>query len=286
MNINSYRFKMGRFECIAVRDGYLKDLVPIQILFKNASKELLGQVLRSHNIQSDQWTELFTCLVINTGEHCVLVDTGLGIQEAVPEAGKLLQNLREVGIEPGDIDTVIISHAHGDHIGGTTEPRGRPAFPNARYYIHQAEWDFWTSEATLTNPVYKWMVPFVSENLLSIRDRFQFIDQDIEIVPGIRTLLSPGHTPGNISLVIESSGKQLMYLGDVIIHPLHLEQPGWYSSPDNQPAQAVSTRKSLLERASANQALIFAYHFDFPGLGYAQLQQENWKWQPINRSDI
>jgi glyoxylase-like metal-dependent hydrolase (beta-lactamase superfamily II) len=284
MNTDIFHFNIGMFECIAVSDGSLATSDPARLLFTNAPKEILEQVLRSHNIQLDKWVELFTCLVIKTGQHIVLVDTGLGIMDWAPHAGKLLQNLINEGINPNEIDTVIISHAHGDHVGGNTDSEGRPAFPRARYYIRKDEWDFWTSKTTLSNPIHEWMGEFVNKSLLPIKDRFHFIKQDLEIVPGIKTLFSPGHTPGNTAVVIESRGEQLLYLGDVILHPIHLEHPDWYSDPDCQPAATVRTRRLLLERAADDHALIFAYHFDFPGLGYAQAHQENWMWQPFGET--
>ncbi len=282
--MDSYRFKVGSFECIAVSDGSIGSTNAAQLLFTNAPKELLEKVIRSHRIQFDQWIELFTCLVIQTPEHCVLLDTGLGKLGWASNAGNLLQNLRAEGFEPRDIDTVIISHAHGDHIGGNTDSEGHAAFPQARYYMRKEEWDFWTSETTLANPAHEWMAEFVNKNLLPIQNHFHLLEEDTEIVSGIKTLYAPGHTPGNTAVVIESNGCQLLYMGDVILHPLHLEYPDWYSEPDCQPSETVRTRRLLLERASNDHALIFAFHFDFPALGYAVPQQENWRWQPIEKS--
>ncbi|OGN91301.1 MAG: hypothetical protein A2Y88_01405 [Chloroflexi bacterium RBG_13_48_10] len=285
MNTGSFHFKVGRFDCIAISDGSMPSHDAAQILFTNAPKRLLASTLREYNSSLDQWTEQFTCLVVKTEEHCVLFDTGLGVIDSVPSAGKLLQNLQACDIEPGEIDTVIISHAHGDHIGGNTDSGGQAVYPQARYYMRREEWDFWTSETTLANPAYGWMTEFVNQGLLPIRDRIQLLEQDLEIVPGITTLFAPGHTPGNLAAVIESGNEQLLYLGDVILHPIHVEHADWYSSFDCLPVMAVRTRQLLLERAVADQALIIAYHLDFPGLGYARGQQGKWKWQPIDMMD-
>jgi len=281
MNSSSFHFKVGKFKCMAISDGSIPITNPAQVLFMNAPEKQLSQALRSSNFQGEGFLEVFTCLLIQTGEHSVLVDTGLGLIDSVPTSGKLLQNLHAEGIEPDEIDTVIISHAHGDHIGGNTDSNGQATFPQAEYYMRKEEWDFWTSEATLTNPKFKWMTDFADKNLLQIRDRFHLLSHDIEIVPGVNTLFAPGHTPGNMALVIKSGVEQLLYLGDIVLHPIHLEHPDWYSEPDCLPKKVVLTRRLLLEHAAIDHSLIFAYHLNFPGLGYAIAQEENWKWQAV-----
>ena len=284
MNLDSFHFKVGTFDCIAISDGTLTYTDPADLHFVTAPADRLAQALRTYNIDLDQWKEWIsplTSLVIQTGKHCVLVDTGLGHIDFGPNAGKLLKNLHEEGIEAGDIDTVILSHAHGDHIGGNTNSEGRAAFPHARYIMHKAEWDFWTSETTLAHPDYNWMTFFVEKQLSPIADRFDLLEQDAEIVPGVRTLLAPGHTPGNIVISIKSEGEQLLYLGDVFAHPIHLEEPGWHLAPDCQPELSIRTRRWLFDLAATEQALVMAFHVDFPGLGYIQKQKDAWKWQPI-----
>jgi glyoxylase-like metal-dependent hydrolase (beta-lactamase superfamily II) len=103
----------------------------------------------------------------------------------------------------------------------------------------------------------------------------------MEIVPGVHAISAPGHTPGHMALAIVSEGEQLLDLVDVVGHPIHLEQPQWSMLVDDQPEVAERTRRALLERAAAEQSPILAYHFDFPGVGYVQKQQDEWKWQPI-----
>jgi len=281
----SYCFKVGKFECIAVNDGTLTYTDPAPLHFANAPSELLGPALRRYGIQLEAWKEWISpliCLVIQTGEHCILVDTGLGSTfDWAPNAGRLLQNLQAEGIGAGDIDTVIISHAHGDHVGGNVDLEGRAAFPEARYIMSKGEWDFWTSDKTLVQAEHNWMTPIVEQKLMPIQDRFQLIEQDIEIVPGIYTLFAPGHTPGNMAVVIKSGNEQLLSLGDVIAHPLHVERPEWYLEPDVQPEQSVRTRQQLLERAAVEHALVCGFHLDFPGLGYVLQEQGGLKWQAI-----
>ncbi len=139
MNSETHRFRVGDFQCLAVSDGthtYAPPTFPPHgtFLFANAPREPLGDVLRKHSVEPEQWAEWvspYICLVINTPEHRVLVDTGadgLG-----PDTGRLAPNLRTEGIEPEDIDTVILTHAHSDHIGGNTNSEGTLVSPNARY---------------------------------------------------------------------------------------------------------------------------------------------------------
>ena len=284
MDHTSYRFKIGSFDCIAIYDGFdgsMPAADTAQFLFKNAPKQALASALRSNNFPKDIWKEIFTCLVIRTDQDCVLLDTGIGIRDDSPGAGKLLQNLKIVDIKPDEVDTILISHAHGDHIGGITDLSGKPNFPRARYYMRTEEWDFWTSETTLSNPAHHWMREFVDSQLIPARDRFQLLKEDIEIIPGVETLFTPGHTPGNMSIIIKSGDTQLFYLGDVFLHPVQIEHPAWYSDVDILPHLNVQVRRQLLQRLANEHALVFAYHFDFPCLGYIVKDGKKYTWQPI-----
>ena len=291
MNTDIYRIKLGDFHCISVSDGTMTYApptfpLPAMFLFANAPKEQLESVLREHKLQPEQWLEWtspYICLVVNTGKHQVLVDTGAG--GLAPSTGKLLYNLQAAGIEPEDIDTVILTHGHPDHIGGNTNDEGRPVFTNARYIMWKDEWDFWTSgeaEAKFDEHMAQVLLNCVRRNIPPIQGQLELVDHETAIVPGIRALAASGHTPGHMALAISSGGQQLLCISDTVLHPIHLEQPEWHATVDLAPEQVVATRRKLLSKATAEKALVLGFHFPFPGLGYVIREKDTWQWQPIS----
>lgn len=287
----SYEFGLGKFQCLVLCDGAHTYEEPAFLLFPHAPREPLVQALHKHNLKLEEWTSWvspYNCLLINTGSQRVLVDTGAG-GTLGPDTGKLLKNLEAQGISPGDINTVLLTHGHPDHIGGNTINGGKIAFPNARFVMSKEEWNFWTSEKAklslkkleISEEIQEIILEIAREKLLPIQSQLDLIDQEKEIVPGIRAVFTPGHTPGHIMPVISSEGKELFYVSDALIHPIHIERPQWYMATDISPEENINTRHNILEIAAKEKALVHAFHFPFPGLGHIAKEKKTWQWQPI-----
>jgi glyoxylase-like metal-dependent hydrolase (beta-lactamase superfamily II) len=274
-----YRFRLGCFECLSLSDGSWD--YPLKSVFANVPVAQIQEALRRWNLPIDYITTPYTYLVVNTGEHRVLVDMGAG-DHLAPRTGKLLQNMHAAGIDPTEIDTVIITHAHPDHIGGTLDGDGRPVYSEANYYMSEEEWNFWFSEVSRERAPARF-TNIARQHLTPIQDRVNLLTGESQVVPGIHALPAPGHTPGHIAVSVLCSGKHLLYIGDTVVHPLHLEHPDWHPIYDILPEEAAASKRRIFDLAAAEKAVVMGQHFaPFPSLGTVIKQGRGWLWQPIS----
>jgi glyoxylase-like metal-dependent hydrolase (beta-lactamase superfamily II) len=219
------------------------------------------------------------CLFVNTGDRKILVDTGCG-EAFQATSGLLVRNMKSDGIDCREIDSIIFTHGHIDHTGGSFTTSGKLIFPNARYITSKREWEHWISSPG-DNELHNMFFELARKNLVSNEDQFLLANDNAEVFPGIKLIPAPGHTPGNIMVEISSEGESVLCIGDIIHSQKEFINPEYLTMFDVNPQQAVSTRQKVLSDIADSGQLVFACHFDFPGLGYITIQDGNFAWQPI-----
>ncbi|WP_028747600.1 MBL fold metallo-hydrolase [Rhizobium mesoamericanum] len=205
-------------------------------------------------------------LIVSDNE-VILVDVGAG-SRFQPTEGRLEENLGKVGVNADDVTIVLISHAHPDHVWGLLKDNGTLRFPNAKYYLGKAEWNFWMGDEASALPAE--VQPFVEgarRDLSAIGDRVKLIDDGDEITQGMRVLATPGHTPGHLSVVLESDVPLIITIDAISSEIVSFEHPDWSFGFDMDPAKARVTRKALLEQAVAENAKLLGFHWTYPGVG-------------------
>ena len=276
-----YRVMLGAFEVTALNDGSFD--LPVDKLLKQPADKTDAALARY--FQKPPVETSVNAFLINTGAKLVLVDTGTGGLSG-PTSGTLLANLQAAGYKPEQVDDIFITHMHGDHVGGLSH-NGVAVFPNARVHAGKGDADYWLSTSNMEKAeegkkggfqmAIDSLKPYVAAN------RFQPIEADAEIVPGVRSWATPGHTPGHTSYVIESQGQKLIVTGDLIhVAAVQFDDPAVTIAFDSDGPGAAAARAKVFAQAAKDGTLIAAAHLQFPGMGRLKVNGKGWQFVPAN----
>lgn len=271
-----YRFRVGEFRCTVLRDAVGR--YPRAMFFANCVPPPAGDIDLPYH-----------ALLVYTGCEHVLIDAGTGVEPHPGDPGRLVELLRDEGVAPGDVSTVLLSHLHSDHAGGCVDEFGRAMFPNARYVVSRVERDFWRSAAEMdemtASPEFKEEMRVSARNTLdALGGRLEAIDPETEVVPGIVARAAFGHSPGHVVIEVRSQGEEFLFLADTVVDARHVEDPETLGDTDHLPAQTIETRLRWLEDAARRGCLVGTSHLPSFGIGRAARRRGGWTWTGSGKS--
>jgi glyoxylase-like metal-dependent hydrolase (beta-lactamase superfamily II) len=231
----------------------------------------------------DRLRSTYRCYLLRTLEQTILVDTGMGpdgspLSAVFGHGGRLMDALADAHVDPGDIDIVLLTHLHPDHVGGNLSD-GRLAFPRARYVAPRTDWDWCHLPETQAHFPFAYveqdLTPLEALGALELVDGEHALTEELTILP------SPGHTPGHTIVEINSRGEQVLLVADALLHPAQITEPHWYVMVDADPEQDRRSREALLDRLEAERLVFSASHFPDPVFGRVVREGSKRFWQPL-----
>jgi glyoxylase-like metal-dependent hydrolase (beta-lactamase superfamily II) len=281
-----YRYKIGDFEVTVVTDG--RAAVPLSDTYiANAKKDAINELLAANYLPKDTATQSYTPVVINTGSKLVAIDTGLGLGTFAQSKGALGQyhsNLAASGLDAKSVDTVVISHFHGDHINGLIDTENKPLFPNAEVMVPAVEWKFWMDDSNIGKfaSAPEGFFKNVRRVFGALGNKVTPYDDGKELIGGIKAIATPGHTPGHMSYLVSSGSQSLLVQSDVTAGMafLFVRNPDWSLAFDIDKPLAVQTRRKFYDMAAAERMPVQAYHLAFPSVGYIEKDGNGYRFVP------
>lgn len=278
------RTRVGDVEVIALLDGITRRPLGEDFV-ANAPLAEVKALLASQNLPTHFIDVPYTPFLVVAGNRRILMDTGLG-DWGGPTTGKLLENLRAAGVQPADIDTVLISHYHGDHINGLRNKAGEFVFSKARVMVPAAEHAYWMDEARAAAAPAGRMKGLFDNAKRTFgampAGMLMPFDAGAELAPGIKAVAAYGHTPGMVMFEVTSAGQTFTFVADLTNIPsLFARNPDWAVTFDMDAEAARKTRRAVFERVVANNSMVGGFHFPFPAMGRMAVAGAGYQFQPM-----
>jgi glyoxylase-like metal-dependent hydrolase (beta-lactamase superfamily II) len=266
-----HRYRIGSIEVTALSDGTWEKAHDAAFI-QNATVDETKAALAAAGLPTDFVPIPFTPNLLKIGDRLILIDAGTGGQTGGPKAGTLMKNLSAAGVEADAISAVVISHFHPDHIFGlmTKSPENRPVFSKAEILVPAVEYKYWMDPGvTSTAPeARRPLVQRIQEMFPLMKDHVRQFEWNTEVLPGIRSVEAPGHTPGHTAFHVSSGMDQLLVVSDTTNNPvLFAKHPNWHANFDQDANLAEATRRKIFDRVVADKVRVAGYHFPFPATG-------------------
>jgi glyoxylase-like metal-dependent hydrolase (beta-lactamase superfamily II) len=289
-----YRYKVGAIEVTVLSDGVAR--VPVTEAFVlNVKPEEVNKALREAYMEPGVFIGPYNPIVLNTGSKLALVDMGTGEAAYIASkgvSGQLLANMAAAGIDPNAIDTIILSHYHGDHINGLLKADNTLAFPNAEVLAPAKEHQYWTDAGEETRAA----TPRIADLFKNTRrvighaevmKRLRTYEYDKEVIPGVLAVATPGHTPGHTSHIVTSGSSSVYVQADVTHAPfLFARHPGWHAFYDHDPVAAEATRRKVYDMLSAEKMTVQGFHYPFPSVAHVEKTADGYREIPVAWSPV
>ena len=277
------RMKLGAMEVIALHDGALRRPLGEEFV-TNAPLEQVKALLASQGLPTDYVDIPFTPFVIVAGGRRILMDTGFA-DNGPPSTGKLVANMAAAGLKPEDIDTIILSHYHGDHINGIRNKAGQLVFPKAKIMVPAPEHAFWMDDARMeaAPPAMKGAFQNVRRVLATVpADQLVRFEPGAEVAPGITSVAAFGHTPGHTLFTVKSEGQSFAYVADLTNVPsLFARSPDWSVTFDMDKEMARATRRKIFDMVVKEKMMAGGFHFPFPAFGSIESAGSGYAFKPL-----